>query len=271
MRFLGSFTDCSINSITKCLSKLWAAKNLQLYLRDHAPDLCSLAQKYNIETTDVEVPITQLSSALSLFTNLRQLRLDEVLTPPTRFGSKMTSLLWLTSFQQLRFLSVASFQGPMKLLWPALEQLPLLDTIDMTMVPSDLTISANMPSLSRLYLAASNVIPVTITAVSLMPSLTHLDLSMLVLQRGALVQLSKSTTLISLSLTSTKFNVPEIAKLTTLRELCVGYSAMKHYAVLSQLKELKNLEIHVIDNDRVAERELEVLKEKLPLLVIRRI
>lgn len=237
------------------------------WVSNYSPELHKLADKYPPDSPQASEAIVPLTAFLTELPRLRELRLCPILSPTTSLGRAITDTSFITSLPQLRFLSISGFQGPTDSLMKHLETLPALETLDMTCISGECYVSSKLPSLHTLWLSSSSPSHKALEEIGLLPSLTCLDLSLMILVPGSLKRLATSSSLTTLNLSFAKFRSSELSSLTSLTSLSAQGSGTLHFYDLAKLTNLRQLEIDV-PVPRSRREALDLLKQVLPQLKV---
>lgn len=225
------------------------------------------ASIYPSESNSAAEALKSLTSFLTEMPHLRELRLCPIFSPTTSLGRALVDTSFLSQLTHLRFLSISGFQGPTDTLMTHLECLPVLETLDMTCISGECYVSSRLPSLRTLWLSSSSPSHKALEEIGMLPSLTSLDLSLMILVPGSLKRLATSTTLTSLNLSFAKFPSSELSTLTSLTSLSAQGSGTLRLADLTKLTNLRQLEIDA-PFPRSRREALQSLKTAMPQLVV---
>lgn len=241
--------------------------NLMKYISHHSPVLYNLGNLCLEHPEGVPVVAEHLCATLGLMVNLRELRLCEILPYTSQCTTAMNKIEFVKSLTNLRFVSVSGFRGSTEDIVQALEQLPYLETLDLTSVWETVELSENFSSLRTLWLSSSNLNNKTMVNLSRLPNLTDLDLSLATLSEKDLQELGKSTSLRTLNLSFCRLRPRSLSYLTSLHSLSVGGVSQISVKTMSNLTNLTFLNLSKIS---ATEADIAQLCKALPKLVVKR-
>lgn len=251
------------------LSNVWRRKNLLHWVIRYSPRFDSVVESI-LQPSRLELAtssIQSLGSFLCELTHLQELLLSSLIFPIMRLVPVLDASFMGRLFH-LRFLSVSGWYGGTAPLMQALEQLPVLETLDLTLCPGSTFVSPNLPSLHTLWLSSSSPSAASYDNMALLPSLTSLDLSLLIVSSGRLKALSKSKTLKTLNLSFSKFSADDVAHLTSLHTLHLQSAKQYHIADFHKFTNLRELEIDrpTSPTDKQAILDLQNAKSELKII-----